>query len=290
MLEIPEHVRLNGPWSISKAQMAEKCSQQFDFRHHQKLKEISVYQASRVGTAVHRALELALQNAALKQAFSIAADEGELTENERVELYTFWDSVARYIKFIAELKRKVGCRDELFERRWGVRVDGSKCGFFDKDVFFRGVVDHGILTNANDLIIFDHKSGKEKELSYYDPQFRGYGLMAVAQIPNLRGVQTAIHFVVPGTERWNKPTASKTIREGLTPKRDGDKVVWEHTEDPYLDWLIKFLTKSCIKLLGPPAVITNKREKWKCDWCGFRTVCKGPFAAEAGRAESEGNN
>lgn len=282
MLEIPDHVLRNGPWSISKAQVAEKCSLQFDYKYRQKVKEVAVYQASRVGVAVHRSLELSLQGTPLKQAFAIAADEGELTENERIELYTFWDQVDKYVKYIAGLKRSVGCKDELFERRWGIRADGTKCGFFDKDVFFRGVVDHAILTAANDLIIVDHKSGKERDLPYYTPQFRGYCLMAMGWRPNLRGVQTAVHFVLPGTMKWNRPVARKTILEGR---------VTEHgvVEDSYRDWLVQFLTESCTKLLAPPVVVTNKREKWKCDWCGFRTICKGPFAAEAHSAEPEGN-
>jgi hypothetical protein len=269
-LLIPEHILKNGPWSISKAQTAEKCSQQFAYKYGpNKQKEITVFEQSRVGTAVHKALELALQGTPLKQAFMIAADEGELTQNESEQLYARWDQVARYVKFTTEFKKQHGCKEELFERRWGIKADGTKCEFFAKDVFFRGVVDHGILTNNNDLVIFDHKSGKEKDLSYYDPQFRGYCLMSIAQIPNLRGVQTAINFVMPDVLRWNKFIWAKDIQSS------------------YLEWLVTFLTKSCEKLLEPPATITNKREKWKCDWCGYRTICSGPFAGEDSRGKQE---
>ncbi len=53
----------------------------------------------------------------------------------------------------------------LVEEKLGITKDGKPCGFFDKDVFFRGKVDVAVV-NGSKAYICDWKSGGSK---YEDP-------------------------------------------------------------------------------------------------------------------------
>lgn len=264
----PEHVLKHGPWSISKAGVIEHCSLQFDFKYKQKLKELVTFEESRVGIAVHKALELALGGTPLKTAFLHAQDQCELTHDEIERMLTFRDQIERFVRRMVGFRMQHGVlpQNVFIEKKWGLTADFTGAGFFDKTVFFRGVVDYALLTAKNDLIIIDHKSGKEKDLSHYENQFRSYALMALAQVPNLRGVQTAINFVMSDNLVWNKYTKAETIREVYQP------------------WLVEHMTKACEGLLAPPAPTKG----WWCNWCGFKPMCsafKGTACASSNEVQ-----
>jgi CRISPR/Cas system-associated exonuclease Cas4 (RecB family) len=266
---IPEHVLKNGPWSISKAGTIEKCSLQYDFKYGpNKIKEVKPSDESRLGVAVHTALEYALTGTAVKLAFQIAADEKELTTDEVEQLQAFFDQVDRFVKKMLILRQKQGVMPQnvLIEKQWALTPDFKGTGFFDKRLppFFRGVVDYALITRGNDVIIIDHKSGKQKDLSYYETQFRSYALMALAHIPELRGVQTAINFIQTDKLEWNPYVKASVIRE------------------TYMPWLIEHLTKCCEGLLAPPVA----KKGWYCDWCGYKPIC--PAFGGSGRADTQG--
>lgn len=274
-----------GPWSISKAGTAEKCSLQFDFKYGaQKQKELETYQESNIGVAVHLALELALGATPLKAAFQMAGDKYELTDHELEQLESFYEQVGRFVAKMAKFQTKHGVHPAhvMIERRMGIRADFSACSFFEKGggcshcqravaahvdgmcvsrvptpykealpVFFRGVVDYAMLTKDKNLIIIDHKSGKEKDLSFFQPQFKSYCLMAQAAIPDLKGIQTAINFVMTDNLVWNPYVKASTIR------------------DEYRPWMVEHLAKSCEKLEGG----VSASKGWWCDWCGYKSIC-----------------
>lgn len=252
MLAIEEHVLKAGPWSISKAGVIEKCSLQFDFKYGpNKVPEVVKSEESRVGVAVHKALELILEGHNPKLAFQIAADENELTHDEIDQLQSFWDQVLRFKKRIDEFKKKYGVKRQYIEQKWGVKTDFSGCEFFAKGVFFRGVVDFALDCAGDHMVIIDHKSGKQKEMEYYDKQFRGYAVMALARNPSLKGVQTAVNFIATDQFLFNPYVKAEQIR------------------DEYQPWLIKYLHEACKGLLLPPAPTKGPL----CNWCGYRPIC-----------------
>lgn len=253
-IEIPEHVLAQAPWSISKAGVIEKCSMQFDYKYGpKKIKELKVYQQATVGVAVHKVLELALEGHAVKAAFRHAIDQGELTTNEAEEVMTFFDQVDRFVKKMTAFQAKHGVlpQNRYIEKRWALKPDFTGTEFFDKKGFFRGVVDFAMLTARNDLIIIDHKSGNEKPISEYDAQFRTYCLMAVAKIPNLRGVQTAINFTKTDHLVWNPYVKAEAVTSEYRP------------------WLVEYITKCCDGLLRAPVAVKG----WYCDYCGYKPIC-----------------
>jgi len=253
-LVIPEHVLKHAPWSISKAGVIEKCSQQFDYQYGpNKIKSLQQYQPATVGVAVHKVLELALDGLPLKQAFQHAIDQGELTTNEIDELKSFYDQIDRFVKKMVAFQKKHGVipQNRMLERKWAIKPDFTSTEFFDKKGFFRGVLDFAMLTASKDLIIIDHKSGKEKDIKEYEAQFKSYCLMAVAKLPEIRGVQTAINFTLTDSFPWNPFVSRQTII------------------DEYRPWMIDYLTRVTTGLLKPPEPIKG----WFCDYCGYKSIC-----------------
>lgn len=297
--QFPDHVLKYGPWSISKAGSIERCSLQFDYKYGiQKQKELESYNESRIGVAVHYALELALGGTAIRVAFQHAADKHELTSDETEQLEAFYDQIQRFVKRMASFQQKHGVHpaNVMIEKKLGMRSDFTSCSFFERGggcancrdgkdgheprqgkclyaptffkeslpVFFRGVVDYAMLTKNKELIIIDHKSGKEKDISQYEAQFRSYCLMAFAVIPDLKGIQTAINFVMTDKMAWNPYVKAEVVREQYRP------------------WMVEYLTKSCEKLLQPPAPTKG----WWCNWCGYKSICPS-FTEKTNRGNQE---
>lgn len=255
MEAIPEHILKHGPWSISKAGVLAKCSLQFDFKYGpNKIPEPPQESSaeSRIGVAVHHALELSLDGVAVKQAFQVANDKWELTTDEVDKVMCFYEQVERFNKRIAAFRAKHGVIPQYvyIERKIGLNADFSHEKFFDAKLF-RGVVDFMMITGRGDAIIIDHKSGKQKDMKYFEDQCKAYCILALAMTPNLKGVQTAINFVQTDQLVWNPPVTAETIRNEYHP------------------WLINYLKNSCTGLLEPPAA----KEGWWCDWCPYEKLC-----------------
>ena len=255
-LVIPEYVQKNGPWSFSKAGVIAKCSLQYDYKYgtQKRPEEPRVSsEDSRIGVAVHKALEFALDNIPIKKAFQFAIDQGELTTDESERVMSFFDQINRFVKRIAAFKEKNGVRPQnvLIEYKIGMTADFKNCQFFDKTGLFRGVLDFTMLTAQGDAVVIDHKSGKQKDLKYYEDQCKAYCVLALAFRPELRGVQTAINFVQTDQLLWNPRVTAETIRNEYHP------------------WLLKFLADSCASLQSPP----EPHEGWWCDWCGYKGSC-----------------
>lgn len=253
-MSIPEHVLKNGPWSISKAGVIQKCSLQYDYKYGaQKQPELVTYFDSRLGTAVHKALEFALGGTKVKQAFIFAQDQSELTTDEVEKLWSFYDQVDKFVQRMTTFKARHGVKDHgvFLEHKIGVSKEFTSTKFFDNKALFRGVVDYALLTANNDLVIIDHKSGKQKDLKEYADQCKAYCILALALFPDLKGVQTAINFIQTDKLEWNPRVTAATIREEYQP------------------WLVKYLIDSCEGLLSPPAA----KKGWYCDWCGYKPIC-----------------
>jgi hypothetical protein len=257
-LPLPEYVLKGMPWSISKAGVVSKCSQQYEYKYgplrRTYIEETSSSEESRIGIAVHQALEFSLDRIPVKQAFQFAADKNELTTNEVEKIKSFYDQVTRFVAFIERFKAKYGVKPQnvLIEYRMGLSPEFKHTSFNDDSGLFRGVIDLMMITEQGDAVIIDHKTGKQKEMSMYEDQCKAYCILALALRPELKGVQTAINFVQTDQVKWNSRVTAETIRE------------------KYYPWLVDFLTQACAALQNPP----QPNEGWWCGWCGYKdTYC-----------------
>lgn len=271
LLSLPEHVKKNGPWSISKLGTIEQCSLKFHYKYGPpKFKEPeTATEESQIGVLVHRALELALGGMKPARAVQQALDERDVLSDQRDTVMGFFEQICSGVNRFEKLKAVWGVKNTpnhvMIERKWGLRADFSACQFFDNEnVVFRGVVDYALLTAKNNLVIVDHKTGKERALDYYDAQFKSYCLLAVAKFPEVKNIQTGINFVLADKPLWSPKTVSA-----------------EQVREEYRPWLISYMTKACEGLTEPPTPTKQKL----CDWCGYKSIC--PAHGGDGRGESK---
>lgn len=119
-----------GSYTLLKA--FEQCARQAQRRYITKDLPFEESDASRWGTRVHEAMEARLNGKPLPK---------------EMQLHEAW---------FADL---TGAKAEV---KLGVRRDWSPCGFFDKDVWFRGKLDVLLLAPLMAIII-DWKTGKRRE-------------------------------------------------------------------------------------------------------------------------------
>ena len=157
------------PWSYSKIKAFEQCPKQF--YHDKILKEVPFKEteATLYGTAFHTAAEDYIgKDVPLPGKFSFAQ------------------------KMLDSLKNKQG--DKLCELKLGITEDLEPCGFYDDNVWFRGIADLVILDGDLAWII-DYKTGKSSR--YADKgQLELMALTVFAHFPQVKRIRAGLLFVV----------------------------------------------------------------------------------------------
>ena len=157
------------PWSFSKIKAFEQCPKQF---YHEKiLKEFPFVptEATLYGTAFHKAAEDFIgEDKPLPKKFSFAE------------------------KTLLSLKNKPG--QKLCEIKLGVTENLEECGFFAKDVWFRGVADLVILDGDLAWVI-DYKTGKSSKYASKD-QLELMALALFIKYPQIKKIRAGLLFVI----------------------------------------------------------------------------------------------
>ncbi len=77
--------RLHAPWSASKVQTALRCPREFHYRYVEKLPLPEVMPDTRIGSAIHSALEHTLRGTPYEQAVSDASQKLETTDHDKYQ-------------------------------------------------------------------------------------------------------------------------------------------------------------------------------------------------------------
>ena len=159
------------PWTYSKMHAFDTCAKQF---YHMKVakdyKESFSSTAIEYGNEFHKAAELYVsRDEPLKKKFA----------------YTE--------KSLQALKSKRGIKK--CEYKMGLTANLKKCGFFDKDVWWRGVGDLIILNGTNASVV-DYKTGKSAAYADTD-QLELMALGLFVHFPDIQYVRAGLLFVVP---------------------------------------------------------------------------------------------
>ena len=96
-----------------------------------------------------------------------------------------------FVEPLASLEGDIRCEEKL-----GVRRDFSPCGFFDKDVWIRGIPDYLVVNRPRQVArVADYKTGKSSK--YADmAQLELMAAMTMAHHPEVNTVKAALLFVV----------------------------------------------------------------------------------------------
>jgi ATP-dependent exoDNAse (exonuclease V) beta subunit len=157
------------PWSFSKIKAFEQCPKQF---YHEKiLKEHPFVEtnATRYGTEFHEAAEIFVRDGtSLDKRFIFA------------------------LPMLESLLAKRG--EKIPEQKMGLTENLQPCGFFSKDVWFRGIADLIILDDDLAWVI-DYKTGKNAR--YADKgQLELMALTLFAHYPKVKKIRAGLLFVV----------------------------------------------------------------------------------------------
>lgn len=154
-------------WSYSVLSAFELCPRKYHAEKVSRRVSEKSNHAADYGTEVHKAFE------------------NRLLRNKKLPL-----DLRHHEKIMVRLANHEG--ESLPEQRIAINADFESTGFFDDDVWCRGVVDFGKLKEPN-LLLVDHKTGRMKE------EFDQLDLMAVMMFHHLEEVENII-----GVFYWTK--------------------------------------------------------------------------------------
>lgn len=251
------------PWSISKAKTARQCTQRFHWYYLQDVKRDGIaHPAGRVGGAVHYAIEKMLLDGdrSFKDAIKDGAIGEGLSYEETLTARAYKKDVEHFIEKFRDWKTDAVDVEETFiEKKAAVTKDLDPIDdWWDSEsIYFRSIWDIGALIhhkNKRTMVIFDHKTGRPRDISNYEKQLRSYTVTAYAHFPDIDGVQTALH--------WLK-------------KPQGDSFDWSdyysrsQIEDEIIPWFYEYFehTKDLVKQEPRPT------EGFYCDFCPFQYKC-----------------
>lgn len=157
------------PWSYSRIKAFETCPKQFYHTHILKEFPFKETEAMRYGTEFHKAAEDFIR-------------DGTPVPGR-------FDFAKPALQVLAD---KPG--DKHCELKFGLTADLEPCGFFDKSVWFRGVVDLAIV-DGEDAWIVDYKTGKSAR--YADKgQLELMALAMFKHFPHLQRIRAGLLFVI----------------------------------------------------------------------------------------------
>lgn len=244
------------PWSVSKADCASLCPRKFNKTYINKPKEKAPEKTDAlIGKAVHKILEYALDGQSIDRAFKFALGEFSLTWEEKEEIAFFKPNVIEFLQRFAIYRKKVSGYKPTLEEKLGVTVDWKPTQFFAKNVFMRGVIDLSMdIIGKPHTIIIDHKTGKVRDLSYYEAQFDSYMLLKRATIPNLEKIIVGVNYIRDKEIKIRKKPAVLNDVRDITPI--GNRVM-------------HYLNNASSNLLD--LSITKKSPL--CNWCDHKDGC-----------------
>lgn len=157
------------PWSYSSLTAYETCPKRFYLTRISKLVSEKQTEATIHGNEVHKALENYVGNKA-----------------------PLADKYEQYRPLADKLRTTPG--KKMLEYKFGLTKALHPTGFFDKDVWVRGVLDVGIIKES-EVIILDYKTGKRK---IDGDQLRMFAGAALATWPFAQKVKTGYLWLQTG--------------------------------------------------------------------------------------------
>lgn len=251
-----EIVKKYAPWSVSKANISKQCPHRFYLQYVKKVKvDVPPTQEALVGIAAHSALEYAIgSNGKLSVArcFKLAITEHSLTTREIEIVRGFQPAVENFMQKLKIYRHRHNADLPIIEQKLAVDFEGNPIKFWDNSGLIRGVVDMSLRFKGRPhALIIDHKTGKERELAYFEKQFDTYALLMRAAIPELEAIKLGINFIKADRIDFKK---------GMLDVRDVQAL---------LNKVLSFLNETTReadnhKLVRPGPL---------CNWCDYKSVC-----------------
>ncbi|MDB4958018.1 MAG: hypothetical protein JWO36_5587 [Myxococcales bacterium] len=171
---------------------------------------------TRIGKAIHQALEYVLQGTPIAEATQKVRDELP-SEIEQMRFDVLGTNIAPFSTRIAQFRRRRRVARQLVEYSLAVREDLTTTQFYAGDAYYRGVLDLGYLFEDDGLALVDHKTGVRVPGTTVADQLEGYAVLAAAAFRHVRTLWLGIHWVAERAVEWSTPIEPATIVDKLVP-------------------------------------------------------------------------
>jgi len=241
---------IHAPWSASKVSTGLRCPRLFHFKYVDKVAETEVMPETRIGKAMHKAIELVMQGTPLTEA--LATIRAELpSEAEQLRFDHLATGIPPFTSRIGQFRRRRRVARQLVEYSLAIREDLSTTAFYAGDAYYRGVLDLGYLFEDDSIALVDHKTGVRLPGTSVTDQLEGYVVLAAAAFRHVRSFWLGIHWVAERAVEWGKPVTPEVVIGKLVPD------------------LLDNIEAAALAVSDGPR--TNPGP-W-CDRCAYRTIC-----------------
>jgi len=207
---------IHAPWSASKVSTGLRCPRLFHFKYVEKVPEPEVMPETRIGKAIHKALELVLQGTPIADA--VRDVRAELPgDHEQLRFDALAHGIEPFSTRIQQFRRRRRVARQLVEYSLAVREDLSVTQFYSGDAYYRGVIDLGYLFEDDSLALVDHKTGARIPGTSIADQLEGYAVLAAAAFRHVRQFWLGLHWVAERAVEWSAPLPPEDVVEKLVP-------------------------------------------------------------------------
>lgn len=158
------------------------------------------------------------------------------------------DVLVNELRHFATQMQELRGMEPLVEQQWGFTSEWKPTGWFGADVWYRGVVDAGVIYPDDTADIVDHKTGKKYAAN--EDQMEIFALSAFCRYPALKHVTARLWYLDSGDE---------VVLEYDVKVREPLKAKWEAKVRP---------------MFGER--VFGARPNDKCRWCVFSASAGGP--------------
>lgn len=259
------------PWSFSKLKSLQQCPLQFYLKYLVKLKVVRKREGvpiTEIGSAAHRILENIVLGKTITDSFKIAKDSyidsiGHEYWTEHVASLEF--NIAAFRSKLDSFEQATPIKRFIPELKIGIDRNWERTGFFDDNVYFRGITDLILQLENNDAIIIDHKNGGGTQyggIKNHQAQLDTYKVLAHFGVEKVTGAQSGIHFIKEGAIILGDYSPAVEIETRLRDR-------------------LQFFIQSAIDTTVELGYFKHKRGSW-CTYCEYDPKCK-----EGGYLEEE---
>lgn len=189
-------------WSYSRLKMYEECPASYNYRHVLKAPyDDTNNEAFLKGRRVHGGLAAFLTGV----PWFSDQDKKTYTEDMRFEA----KSVAKFDAMLAQIKSA----QPIVEQQWGFDANYRPSGWFGANVYYRNILDVGVLWPDNTFSVVDWKSGRP----YGDnaEQMEQFAVAVFSRYPQVHSLETRLAYVDTGQEQHEE-----FLRSGAAALKD----------------------------------------------------------------------
>lgn len=255
-------------WSMSKLKLLENCPLQFYLSYILKFRYVDEDQdvtERDLGTTIHYLLEMMQMGHRISEAYELTEQKyfSTVGEDNWPRIIGMLPSIRKFNRMLHDKEEAAGGFDYVEpEMMMAVDRDYNPVSFFDKNAYFRGVVDYMARKDDKSLVI-DYKKGGQGFLTrYHSPQLSSYLLLDYYVNGKFEEGQSYIYYV-----------ESAELSRG--PLIQGN-MIESHTR-PWLDDKIE----TAITNVEDAGFFGFKRGNM-CKYCDYAPLCKDGKRGTAG--------